>query len=274
MSNEQQAVNYIRQHTKLRPHLGIVLGSGLGAIADSIDDATLLPYSDIPGFPTSSTIGHHGRLVLGYLKGLPVVCLQGRNHSYEGMGYDIVRTMIRSVKLLGCEQLLLTNAAGSLKTDMTPGELMLLTDHINLQPGNPLVGPNDDDVGPRFFQMNDAYDSNVNEALQTLADNLGLKLHEGVYISVCGPNYETPAEIRAFRIWGADAVGMSTVPEVLVARHCGLTTAAISIITNMAAGLCDTPPNQDETIEMAAIAANNLTQLIQAYGEKLANDYR
>lgn len=252
------------KHPDFIPHVGIVLGSGLGSFAKQLKNAVTISYEMLPGFPKTSVSGHQGELVLGTLEDIPVVCLKGRAHSYEGANHQEVKTYVRTLKLLGCNYFIATNASGSLHTDMPPGELMLLTDHINLQPSNPLVGPNDDEFGPRFLPLDNAYDKHLREHFLQTATNMSLPLHEGVYICVMGPNYETAAEIKAFRSLGADAVGMSTVPEVLVANHCGMQVAAIATITNFATGLTDISHSHDEVLNIANQASIRLTKLLTA----------
>jgi xanthosine phosphorylase len=252
------------------PRLGLVLGSGLGGLADAIADPVAIPYAELPGFPVGSVVGHAGRLVLGTLAGTPVVVLQGRAHLYEGVPASDLAVPVRTVRALGAEALVLTNAAGSLRADVTPGALMALTDHINLMGANPLAGPNDDALGPRFVGLGDAYDLDLRAQLRAAADAEGVALAEGVYLAVAGPSFETPAEIRAFRTLGADAVGMSTVPEVIVARHCGLRVAAVSAITNLAEGLGDEVLSHEHTLVNAAAAAQDLqrvlTRFVEAFG--------
>lgn len=244
------------------PRVGIILGSGLGGLADKIEAVASIDFKDIPDFPQSTVEGHAGRLILGRLGGMPVVCMQGRIHLYEGVDPQDLAVPVRVLKLLGIEILLVTNAAGSFHEDMGPGSLMLLNDHINLTGRNPLVGENDDRFGPRFFSMEDAYDPILREHLKAVAKELDIKLHEGVYLHYLGPNFETPAEIRAFRTLGADAVGMSTTPEVLAARHMGLRVAAISNITNLAAGMNKETLSHEQTLECAKLAAEDLENLV------------
>jgi xanthosine phosphorylase len=248
-----------------KPTVGIVLGSGLGHLAEELENATTISYESLPGFPKVSVHGHSGQLMLGELNGVQVVFLQGRAHSYEGNTHEVVKTYVRTLKLLGCQYFLATNASGSLREDVPPGELMLITDHINFQPDNPLAGPNDDEFGPRFFPLDNAYDYDMRAQIKNIAKNEGVTLHEGVYISVLGPNYETAAEIRAFRNMGADAVGMSTVPEVLVANHCGMKVAVIATITNYATGLATTSHSHEAVVETANEASIKLGRLINGY---------
>jgi inosine/guanosine/xanthosine phosphorylase family protein len=221
------------------PTVTMVLGSGLGAVADLIEDPTVIDYADLPGFPRPTVSGHAGRIVSGNLASAPVMILQGRAHAYEGHAMADLALPARALRSAGVETLVLTNAAGGLREDLMPGRLMLITDHINWSGMSPLIGPNNDAIGPRFLDMSAAYDPDLRAALKRSADKAGIDLAEGVYLWVPGPNFETPAEIRAFRILGADAVGMSTVPEMLAARHCGLRVAAVSGITNLAAGMVE-----------------------------------
>jgi xanthosine phosphorylase len=256
--------------------LGIVLGSGLGGLADELTDAVAVSYAEVPGFPPSTVAGHAGRFLLGRLEGVPVACMQGRFHLFEGHAPAVIKLPIRTFRALGAEALLLTNAAGSLRPEATPGSLMLITDHLNFQWTNPLVGPNDDEWGERFVGLEDAYDPELRARLLRLAGELGITLHQGVYGGLLGPLFETPAEIRAYRTLGADAVGMSTVPEVIVARHCGLRVAAISAITNLAVGLSAEPVDHEQTLRGAAEAATSLVALVRAFvltfgGERAAS---
>ncbi|MGH6928186.1 MAG: purine-nucleoside phosphorylase [Dongiaceae bacterium] len=253
------------------PKVALVLGSGLGSIADGIANPVVIDYGAIPGFPRPSVEGHIGRLVLGAVGGVAVAYLQGRVHLYEGASGRDVRHYIRTLKLIGCEIIVLTNAAGSLRREVGAGSLMMLTDHINLQPFNPLTGPNDDAFGPRFPALENAYDGDLQERLRAAAAAAGLGLHEGVYLAGLGPSFETPAEIRAFARLGADAVGMSTVPEVIVARHCGLRVAAISAVTNLAVGLGDTPLSHEQTLVVAKRCAGDMQRLLAAFFKGLAN---
>lgn len=261
------AADYIQKvQPDFKPTVGVILGSGLGQFADELEHSVTIDYADIPGFPQLTVHGHVGQVMLGYCGNVPVICLQGRAHTYETLeNYEVVKTYIRTMKLLGCTHFIATNASGSLREDVGPGELMLIQDHINFQPSNPLIGPNDDEFGPRFFPLDNAYDKDMREKLINIAEKNGIKLAQGVYISVLGPNYETAAEIRAFKTLGADAVGMSTVPEVLVANHCGLKVAVIATITNYATGLAKTSHNHDAVVEMAKSAAQKLNLLIKQY---------
>lgn len=262
-----QAADYIKKHhPSFSPKVGVVLGSGLGQFAEELEGSVTVSYDELPGFPRMTVHGHGGNLILGSWKGVDVVCLQGRAHTYEGLeNYETVKTYVRTLKRLGCDYFIATNASGSLREDVGPGELMLIADHINFQPSNPLLGPNDDSFGPRFYPLDNAYDKTMFKELLAVAEKNGIHLAQGVYISVLGPHYETAAEIRAFKMLGADAIGMSTVPEVLVANHCGMKVAVIATITNYATGLAKTSHNHDAVVKMAASAANKLNLLIKEY---------
>jgi xanthosine phosphorylase len=247
------------------PRIALVLGSGLDGLAAAIERAVAVPYADLPGFPRSTVDGHAGELLLGTLAGAAVACLRGRAHFYEGGGLGVMTGAIRALRLAGVERLFLTNAAGSLRPEIGPGRLVAITDHINLMPGTPLIGPNDDRFGPRFFSLANAYDAAERARLQAAARQLGVDLAEGVYLACPGPCFETPAEIRMMRMMGADLVGMSTVPEVIAARHCGLTVTAVSVVTNLAEGLSDAALTHEHTMRNAALGAVDLQRLILAY---------
>ncbi|RDI42404.1 purine-nucleoside phosphorylase [Aquicella lusitana] len=247
------------------PRIGMILGSGLSSLAEQIVNPVSVPYQAIPGLQTGNVAGHASLLVMGYLNDVPVVCLRGRLHLYEGVSYDSIRLLVRIVRKLGCNIFIVTGAAGSLREETEPGELMMINDHINFHPGNPLVGPNDETIGPRFLAMDDAYDIDLQDIMQTAADKLNITLHRGVYISTLGPSFETPAEIRAFKRWGADAVGMSVVPEVILARHCGMRVACVAAITNLAAGLSKEKISHDGTLHFGELAARKLTKLIPEF---------
>ncbi len=262
-THPQHAVDVIRAAGyHATPQIGLITGSGLNKLADCINNKLVVSYADLPGFSQSSVQGHGSQLVLGDIAGVPVACLQGRVHVYEGMPFSAMKQMIRTLKLLGCHSVVLTNAAGSLRKKVKPGELMLITDHINMQPGNPLIGANDDEFGPRFFSMDTAYDLEHRNYLLHAAKHLKIRLAQGVYLATSGPGFETPAEIHGFRTMGADAVGMSTVPEVLIARHCGLRVAAISTITNFAAGMSNELLTHDGTLHFASIGVEKLLSLL------------
>lgn len=256
------------------PRVGVVLGSGLGAVADAVADPVIVGYDELPGFPQPTVEGHAGRAVLGTLDGVPVAVLQGRAHLYEGGELDALRVPVRALKDAGAEILVLTNAAGSLRPDVGPGRLMAISDHINLTGVNLLAGPNDPALGPRFPTLRDAYDPRLLDELRIAARDLGIALAEGVYLAVSGPSFETPAEIRAFRVLGADAVGMSTVQETILARHCGLRVLAVSVITNYAEGLSEEPLGHEQTLRDAERAAGELTRLLLGLLERIGADAR
>ena len=259
------AAAVLRERAPAAPRVGIVLGSGLGAVAEAVEEATVVGYDELPGFPRPTVAGHAGRAVLGTLAGVPAAVLQGRAHVYEDPHPEALRAPVRALRAAGAEVLVLTNAAGSLRRDVGPGRLMAIADHINLTGTNPLVGPNDDAIGPRFPSLRDAYDPALRAGLHAAADAEGIALVDGVYLAVSGPSFETPAEIEAFRRLGADAVGMSTVPEVIVARHAGLRVAAVSVISNLAEGLSAVPLSHEQTLRDAARAAGDLARLLERF---------
>lgn len=254
------------------PNIGVILGSGLGALAGEVDVAAALPYSSIPGFALSSVEGHAGRLVLGTLGGTRVVVMHGRFHFYEGYDLQHVTFPVRVIRALGAHTLVVTNAAGGLNPDFQAGDLMLITDHINMLGWggqNPLIGPNDPQLGPRFPAMNPTYDPELRKIALKVAADCNIPLRQGVYIVLAGPTYETAAELRLLRQWGADAVGMSTVPEVIVARHGGMRVVGISAITNMALAESDQPVNHDEVLEVADRVRPQFTTLVKTLVSKL-----
>ncbi|KJS82730.1 MAG: purine nucleoside phosphorylase [Peptococcaceae bacterium BICA1-8] len=257
-----KTLNYIKDKLKIMPQIGLILGSGLGVLAEEITNPVFLPYQDIPGFPVSTVEGHAGRLVTGELAGVPVLTMQGRFHYYEGYEMDKVTFPIRVMQGLGIKQLLVTNAAGGINLSFEPGSIMIITDHINLMGTNPLIGSNRDDFGPRFPDMTLAYCPQLQRVVKTVAQDLQITVKEGVYVGVTGPSYETPAEIRYLRAIGADAVGMSTVPEVIIANHGGMSVLGISCITNMAAGVTGQRLNHNEVIETANKVRENLRLLL------------
>ena len=263
------AAAVLEERAGFSPRVGVVLGSGLGAVADAVEEPVRIGYEELPGFPRPGVAGHGGSAVLGRIGGVAVALLQGRAHVYEGGDLEAVRTPVRALKGAGAEILVLTNAAGSLRADAGPGSLMLISDHINLSGTNVLMGPNDDEIGPRFPSMRDAYDPGLRSELRAAAGELGIGVSEGVYLAVSGPSFETPAEIRAFDRLGADAVGMSTVHETVVARHCGLGVAAISAITNLAEGMGETALSHDQTLADAARAAESLAPLLVRFLERI-----
>ena len=268
MQAYQLAADTVRQRLGTA-EIGIVLGSGLGDFADRLTEAESLPYAEIPGFPVSTVAGHAGLWWRGRLGGHTVFLMQGRVHSYEGLGLEAVTMYVRVMRLLGVKTLILTNAAGCVNTEWKPGDLMLLRDFINYSGRNPLIGPNLDAFGPRFPDMSEAYSRRLAEICRTQAEKLGIALREGVYTWFNGPCYETPAEIRMVRILGADAVGMSTVPETIVARHCGMEVLGLSCLTNMAAGILPQPLNHLEVVEVANRVKEQFSALLTATVEAL-----
>ncbi|MFA5582937.1 MAG: purine-nucleoside phosphorylase [Bacteriovoracaceae bacterium] len=232
-----EAADYIRSKSNIKPKIGIVLGSGLGIYVDQIQNKQIIPYQDIPHFKRTSVEGHEGRLILGEVHGVPVAALQGRIHSYEGHPMEEIVLPVRTLAALGIEMLFLSNASGGVNLDFHPGDLVSITDHINLSGRNALVGPNLAELGPRFPDMSEAYSSELNAVMKEVAQRHGVNMKDGVYCSVLGPTYETPAEIRMIRILGGDMVGMSTVPEVIAANHMGVKVAGVACITNYAAGI-------------------------------------
>jgi purine-nucleoside phosphorylase len=264
------AAQFILQRTPLRPKIGLVLGSGLGAFADSLSDTTRAPYSEIPSFPQSTAIGHAGRLVIGKAGDVPVAAMQGRVHLYEGYSGQQVAFPIRVFARMGVKAVMLTNAAGGINLGYSQGALVLLRDHINLQGANPLVGLNDDRFGVRFPDMTQAYSRPYRQIAREEAANLNITLHEGVYAALLGPSYETPAEIEYLRRIGADLVGMSTVAEVIAARHMGLNVLAISCVTNMAAGILDQPLSHAEVMETGERVKSTFEALLRAILPRVA----
>ena len=258
-----EAKDYILSKVGFAPEIALILGSGLGDMAEEVEDKIAIDYKDIPNFPISTVQGHKGRLVFGTMRGRKVAFMQGRFHYYEGYKMEDVVFPVWVFKALGVEKLIVTNAAGGVNSSFKPGDLMIIRDHINYTNNNPLIGPNLDAFGPRFPDMSEAYSKEMSEVVRASAANIGIKLQEGTYIFFTGPSYETPAEIRACRILGADAVGMSTVPEVVAANHCGIKTAGISCITNMASGILDQPLNHKEVMETADRVKENFTNLIK-----------
>lgn len=253
------SVEYIRARVSIHPTIGLVLGSGLGGYADTLEDAVRIPYSEIPNFPVPTIPGHAGALVFGKKCGQEVVVLQGRIHYYEGLPQREITLPIRVLALLGVKTVVLTNACGGVNLDFKPGDLMLISDHINYSGANPLIGPNMDEFGPRFPDMSDLYTASLREKIKENAQEAGILLREGVYAMYSGPSFETPAEIRMFRFMGADTVGMSTVPEAIVAGHSGMQVVGVSCITNMAAGILPVKLTHEEVTE----TANRVKQVFQ-----------
>jgi purine-nucleoside phosphorylase len=258
----EEAAAFLRGRTKLRPQVGLVLGSGLGAFAGSLSGAVRVPYGEIPHFPVSTAIGHKGEMAIGVAGDTPVAVMNGRVHYYEGYTPQQVGFPIRVLGRLGIKTLVMTNAAGSVNVNYKPGELMIITDHINYMGINPLIGHNDERFGARFFDMSDAYDPRLQEIAERACSKVGMTVRRGVYIAFNGPSYETPAEIKMSRAMGADAVGMSTVPEVIVARHLGIRVLAISCITNMAAGVLKKKLNHVEVLEVAEKVKSGLLDVL------------
>lgn len=265
------AAQLILQRTRHQPKIGLVLGSGLGAFADSLADATKVPYAEIPAFPQSTAIGHAGRMVIGNADGIPVAAMQGRVHQYEGYSAQQVAFPIRVFARMGIKAVILTNAAGGISLGYSQGALVLIRDHINLQGANPLVGPNDDRFGVRFPDMTHAYHKQYRQIAREEAAKLQIQLHEGVYAALLGPSYETPAEIEYLRRIGADLVGMSTVAEVIAARHMGLEVLAISCVTNMAAGILDQPLSHAEVMETGERVKSTFEALLKAVLPRVAS---
>jgi len=253
------------RHPQDFPSTALILGSGLGGVAEAMEVDTAIDYGDINGFPVSTVSGHSGRLLIGRIDSMPLACMQGRMHLYEGYPPQSLAHPIRTLARLGVDTLILTNAAGSTLEDLPAGTLMMLEDHINFTGCNPLLGPNDETLGPRFVDMSEPYDAGLRHQLSTAAEKERIALESGVYVQVLGPNFETPAEVRMLSRLGADAIGMSTVSECLVARHAGLRVAAVSLITNLGSGLADKPLSHDETIHEAEKAYDKMTRLLTRF---------
>jgi purine-nucleoside phosphorylase len=266
------AVAAICARNASEPRVGVVLGSGLGGFADGIESPTEIPYADIPGWPAATAVGHTGTLVLGTFGGVSVAVLRGRAHLYEGLPPDRIVFGVRVLGLLGIGTLVLTNACGAIDRAFEPGQLVAIADHVNLQGQSPLVGPNDESLGPRFPDMTDAYDPELRAAARAAAERLGFALPEGVFAAWLGPAFETPAEIRMLRALGADLVGMSTVPEVLAARHMGIRCLALSCVTNMAAGVSGEPIDHERVLQVGAQVAGTLTSLLRELVPELTSE--
>ena len=252
-----------------KPEIALILGSGLGTLADKIQNPIIVKYSDIKGFPQSTVQGHKGQFVCGLLNGKKVICMQGRIHLYEGHKPQDICQILKTFKLLGVQKLVVTNAAGSLNPKIKAGSIMMITDHINLSFTNPLIGPNDETFGPRFPDMSNAYDKDLQLLASNIANEENINIEKGVYLMVSGPNFETSAEVRTFGLLGADAVGMSTVPEVISASYCGIKTIGFSVITNMGTGLQTATQSHDETLAMAKKATSNLAVLLDKLFERI-----
>lgn len=260
-SKAREATTYIEEQGVEKVEVGLILGSGLGELADEIENPIVIPYEEIPSFPVSTVEGHAGQLVYGMLGGKHVLALQGRFHYYEGYSMDEVTFPVRVMSMLGTDSIIVTNAAGGVNENFTPGDLMLITDHINSFGTNPLIGPNDDKFGPRFPDLTQAYDLDYQKLVKDVATDLNLSLQEGVYYGTTGPTYETPAEVRMIQTVGGDAVGMSTVPEVIVARHAGIRVVGISCISNLAAGMGE-ELNHEDVIAVTTKIRSSFKQLI------------
>ena len=259
-----EAKRFIQGHTDVRPSIGVVLGSGLGAFADELTERIDIPYADIPGWPHSTAVGHAGKLIVGKLGALDVAVMAGRAHLYEGYAMHQVTFGVRVLQSIGAQSIVFTNAAGGINLALERGGLVLISDHINLQGGNPLVGPNDDRLGPRFPDMSEAYSRAYRQIAKDVAAEQCIAITEGVYAAMLGPSYETPAEIRYLRAIGADVVGMSTVPEVIVANHMGMKVLGISCVTNMAAGILPQKINHEEVLETGAMVRDTLVRFLKA----------
>jgi purine-nucleoside phosphorylase len=266
MEDFDHAADYVRKHIRILPKLGIILGSGMGSIADSVESPAVIPYADIPGWPESTVEGHAGRLIVGTLAGRNAAVLQGRAHFYEGYAIDRVTFPVRVLQRLGVKVLIVANAAGGINPELAAGDLMLITDHLNLLGmggTNPLRGPNDDRLGPRFTDMSQAYDRGLRELTKQAAAEAGLPLREGVYACLAGPSFETPVELRFLRLIGADVVGMSTVPEVIVACHGGMRVLGISVISNQASLDGSSVASHEEVLAATGNAVPNLNRLLK-----------
>lgn len=257
-----ETVHHLKDRVGFTPEIAVILGSGLGRLADYIEESIEVPYEEIPNFPRTTVIGHEGRLIFGTVRNRKVVAMKGRFHYYEGNDMDAVVFPVRVFKRMGIENILITNAAGGINTGFKPGDLMLITDHISLFCENPLRGKNIDELGPRFPDMTAIYDRTLRKIALASAQKLGIDLKEGIYSYCKGPSFESPAEIKALRAMGADAVGMSTVPEAIVARHMGMRILGISCITNMAAGVLDQPLTHEEVIETGRQAEKKFSGLV------------
>jgi purine-nucleoside phosphorylase len=257
------ASGYIKEQLKETPLIGLILGSGLGVLGEEIENPIIIPYTDIPHFPESTVSGHKGQLVVGILEGKQVIAMQGRFHYYEGYSMEQVTFPIRVMKDLGIESIIVTNAAGGIKESFQPGDLMLITDHINNMGNNPLIGKNDDELGVRFPDMSQSYDREYIKHAESCANEIGISVQKGVYVGNTGPAYETPAEVRMLKVIGGDAVGMSTVPEVIVSRHAGIRVLGISCISNMAAGILDQPLTHHEVIETTERVRENFLKFVK-----------
>lgn len=267
----REAVDAVKARSSISPEIGIILGSGLGSVTEQITEAVAIPYTEIPHFHGTTVEGHAGRMVLGKFHGVPTVFLEGRFHFYEGYTMEEVVFPTRTVCGLGIQTLVLTNAAGGVNTCYRPGDVMIIEDHLNLMGENPLKGPNLAQLGPRFPDLSEAYSKTCVEILKSTAKELGVEVHQGVYAGLLGPTYETPAEIRMYRTFGADAVGMSTVPESIAANHLGVRVCGLSCITNLAAGLSPQKLTHEEVIENGRLGAEKLKKILEGSMQKLVH---
>lgn len=265
----KEAAQFIETKMKVKPEIGLILGSGLGVLGDYIEDAVVIPYEHIPHFPVSTVEGHAGELMIGTISGKAVVLMRGRFHMYEGYGAEVTAFPVRVMKALGVKSLVVTNAAGGINLEFASGNLMLISDHINLTGENPLIGHNDIEIGARFPDMSEVYSKRLRGIAKEIAEEKGITVVEGVYAGLLGPSYETPAEIRMLRILGADAVGMSTVAEVIAARHSGIEVVGISCISNMAAGILDQPLSHDEVMETTNRVKSQFLELVTSLIAKI-----
>jgi xanthosine phosphorylase len=269
MSPFKEAFEFMEERAKgFRAKVGIATGSNLADLVDSIENQISIPYDDIPGVVTAASVeGHtHSRIVLGELHGVPVACLQGRLHRYEGIPYQSMQILFNLLKYVGCESILIANASGSLRENVGAGELVVVNDHINLSFGSPLAGPNDEAIGPRFLSLTNTYDKTMRDTLKEVASGQGVELHEGVYMGVSGPLFETPAEVKMFAHMGADIVGMSTIPDVVFSHHCGMKVAVVAAVVNLAAGIVEgVELSHEETLHQCELASNKMTKLFSGY---------
>lgn len=265
----QQAVEYLERHISIKPDIAIILGSGLGALADDVECSEIVSYADIPFWPRSTVFGHAGRLVAGYLSGKPVIIMQGRVHYYEGYNMEEVTFPTRVLGCFGAKSLVVTNASGGINTEIPPGTLCVITDHINYMGTNPLIGENLDDFGPRFPDMTYSYDVEYINKLEASAAKVNIRLERGVYMGFSGPSFETPAEIKMARILGADLAGMSTVPEVIAANHMGMRVCGISCVANFASGIMDAKLTHTEVLEVMSESSDSIIRLLKAFWAEL-----
>lgn len=265
----KESVDYVKSRLNFEPEIGVILGSGLGDMADTLEERVVIKYSEVPNLPVSTVHGHAGQFVVGKLGNKKVIMMQGRFHFYEGHKMNVLALPIYIMKYIGVKSLIVTNACGGANTSFVPGDLMIIKDHINFAGSNPLIGKNEEEIGPRFPDMSTAYDKEYIKLAKEVGTTLNMELKEGTYMMFTGPTYETPAEVRMARILGADAVGMSTVPEVIAARHCGLRVLGISCITNMAAGILDQPLNHEEVIETSTKVKSKFISLVNDIIQKI-----